>query len=509
MPHGYSERTRGRKRFSLEDGIGAKMASNFPKASPRARLISHTPTRNPSMKHILTTSIVSLVLAAASTFAADKAAPTSAAPSKFKTIVEKLDLKDGDTVVFLGDSITHQCLYTQYVEDFFYTRYPKLHIHFHNAGVGGDRAKDALTRFDEDVAAYKPKYVSILLGMNDGAYTNYQQPIFDTYTKDMTTLLDKIAATGATAVPMTPTMFDSRAARIKGEKTPMEMRDTFYNGVLALYGAWLSEMAEERGLGFVDMYSPLNDITTEQRKKNPEFTVIPGGVHPDANGQTVMAVAVIEDMVAKSPVSQIIVAEKNGKLAPTANGGTITDFQGSDSAVSFTFAAERLPWVLPAEAAEGYKLTHAGHHFSNEKVTVRGLKPGKYNLKIGDQVVGTYNEGQLAFGVELEENQKTPEYQQALKIAELNKQRNETAYHPLRDQYAQLKGKRRELDKIQESDPQYQTKKAEFEQWYAGQKAKVAELFGKALEIENQIYAANQPKPLKYEVSPAPAVAAK
>ena len=475
------------------------------------------------MKHILTTSILSLVLAASSVLAEEKpatppgsAASPAPAPSKFKPIVDKLDLKDGDTVVFLGDSITHQCLYTQYVEDFFYTRYPKLHIHFHNAGVGGDRAKDALTRFDEDVAAYKPKYVSILLGMNDGSYTNYQQPIFDTYTTDMTTLLDKIAAIGATAIPMTPTMFDARAAQIAGEKpTPaktledLRVRDTFYNGVLALYGSWLSGVAEERGLGFVDMWSPLNDITTEQRKKNPEFTMIPGGVHPAAAGQTVMAVAVIEDMAAKVPVSQIMIAEKDGKLAPTANGGKITDFQGGDTTVSFTFAAERLPWVLPADAAEGYKLTHAGHHYSNEKVTVRGLKPGKYNLKIDDQIVGTYTDGQFAFGVELEENQKTPEYQQALKVAELNEQRNKLAYHPLRDQYAQLKGKRRDLAKIAESDPQYQAKKAEFEQWYTGQKAKVAELHAQAQEFENQIYAANQPKPRKYEVSPAPTVAAK
>ena len=30
--------------------------------------------------------------------------------------VGKLDLKDGDSIVFLGDSITHQCLYTQYVD---------------------------------------------------------------------------------------------------------------------------------------------------------------------------------------------------------------------------------------------------------------------------------------------------------------------------------------------------------------------------------------------------------
>ena len=94
---------------------------------------------------------------------------TSAIAQEFKSPHTKIELTDGDTLVFLGDSITHQCLYTQYVEDYFYTRYPKMRLHFRNAGVGGDRASDALVRFDDDVAAFKPKYVTILLGMNDGS----------------------------------------------------------------------------------------------------------------------------------------------------------------------------------------------------------------------------------------------------------------------------------------------------------------------------------------------------
>ena len=183
---------------------------------------------------------------------AQEAAATSPANAEFKPLLGLLDLKDGDTFVFLGDSITHQCLYTQYVEDFYYTRFPKIHVHFHNAGVGGDRAKNALDRFDDDVAACKPKYVTMLLGMNDGGYSSYAQPVFDTYQKDMSTLLDKIAALGATAVPMTPTMHDARAARLAHRG--LEPRDTYYNGVLALYGAWLREQAQVRGLGFVDMY---------------------------------------------------------------------------------------------------------------------------------------------------------------------------------------------------------------------------------------------------------------
>src|SRR6185295_12861719 len=107
---------------------------------------------------------------------------TSAARAQdFKAPVARLDLVAGDSVVFLGDSITHQRLYTQYVEDFYYTRFPGLKIKFHNAGVGGARARDALDRFDRDVAAYKPKYVTVLLGMNDGSYIPYDEKTFQTY----------------------------------------------------------------------------------------------------------------------------------------------------------------------------------------------------------------------------------------------------------------------------------------------------------------------------------------
>ena len=451
------------------------------------------------MKHLLTTSIAAFAFCATAVLAEDKPVAPAAAPAvpAFKPLVEKLDLKDGDSIVFLGDSITHQCLYTQYVEDYFYTRYPKLHLHFHNAGVGGDRASDALTRFDEDVAPYKPKYVTILLGMNDGSYRDYDKAVFDTYQAGMTTILDKIAGLGATAVPITPTMFDARAKRLR--QSTQEPRDTYYNGVLALYGAWLREMAEVRGLGFVDMYSPLNTITDEQRKKKADWTMIPDGVHPGPVGQTVMAVAVVEDIVARTQVSQVTIADKAGKMAATAGNATVTDLQQSDSGVTFTLTANALPWVLPPDVADGPTLTHMGHHFGNEKVTVRNLKPGKYDLKIDGTLVGSFTDGQLAFGVELEANDKTPQYQQALAVAMLNKQRNDLAYHPLRDQYAQLKGKRRELAKLDPNSPDFAVKKTDFETWYTGQKAKVAELLGKAQDFEKQIYAANQPVPRKYE----------
>jgi lysophospholipase L1-like esterase len=450
-------------------------------------------------KHL---SFALVVLVGTGALFAQQAATTPAATptTEFKTLVPKIDLKDGDTLVFLGDSITHQCLYTQYIEDFYYTRYPTQRIRFHNSGVGGDRASDALRRFDEDVASFKPKYVTILLGMNDGTYRDFDKAVFDTYQKDMSTLLDQIAALGAVAIPMTPTMHDARAARLRGK--PQEPRDTYYNGVLALFGAWLREQAQVRGLGFVDMYTPLNNLTMESRKTNATFTLIKDAVHPDAPGQVVMAVAILDGMVAKGPVSSIVVSAnpKTRKLGAFAANGKVSGFQSEGDNLSFMFQANALPWVLPPEALEGYKLTHAGHRNSNEKITVRNLQPGRYELRIEGQLVGTYADGQLAFGVELEENEKTPQYQQALQVAMINKERTTQAMNPLRNLWRDLKVKRSALGKV--SAAEKETAQAKFDQWFNSDfKAGVEKMKASVRQFEDKIYEANKIPARKYELT--------
>ena len=37
-------------------------------------------------------------------------------------LLDEFELCNDDTLVFVGDSISHQCLYTQYVEDFIFGR---------------------------------------------------------------------------------------------------------------------------------------------------------------------------------------------------------------------------------------------------------------------------------------------------------------------------------------------------------------------------------------------------
>jgi lysophospholipase L1-like esterase len=426
--------------------------------------------------------------------------PSDVQSQEVKAPLAKVELEDGDSIVFLGDSITHQRLYTQYVEDYFYTRFPHMRLKLHNAGVGGARAWDALQRFDKDVAAYEPKYVTILLGMNDGSYRPYDQTTFDTYRRDMTELVERIEAIGATPIPMTPTMFDSRAAFVRDPNRDPESA-TLYNSVLAYYGTWLREVAYDRGYGFVDMWSPLNNITLAQRKADPTFTLIKDAVHPDAPGQVVMAVAVVSDIGLPGQVSNIVISPKgNGDASVRATGGEASDVKWSDGGLEFTWQAESLPWVLPEQAQLGVELTKLGHRLSREALEVHGLPAGRYTLTIDGVEVGTYNASALERHIELQGNPRTPQYQQALEVAKLNQQRNEGPIGALRGEWSKFQGYARKQREAEAAPDNAQLKEqlVQAEQQIAGMDERVAQANAAAQELEDQVFSKNQPPARKY-----------
>ena len=440
---------------------------------------------------LLKVSLVLFVVALVSPADADEKAKEAYVP---ESPLKKLDLQDGDSFVFLGDSITHQCLYTQYVEDFFYQRMPHIRLKFHNSGVGGARAWDALARFDEDIAAYKPKYVSILLGMNDGTYRSYDQATFDAYHRDMTTVVEKIVASGATPLLMTPTMYDSRSARMYPRKgrTYSDGLLTQYNAVLTYYGTWLRGVATENGYGFVDMWGPLNNLTIAARKTDPSFTIIRDAIHPDAPGQAVMAVAMIDDLGLKAPLSNIRLT-LNGKDEPkaTSTGGIVSGLKRTENGVEFAWLAKGLPWVLPEEADIGVNLTKLGHRNSREGFEVHGLASGRYELSIGGTVVGTWTSQQLSRHVELPANDKTPQYQQALEVADLNRSRNSGPVRNLRNEWRVFQRYARD-----NRDAKTDAERENVAQWkkrLEGLPERVAGHAAEAKKIEDRIFAVNQP----------------
>ena len=444
---------------------------------------------------------LTLSIAAAPLALGQETAPTIPA------MPNKIDLQDGDTLVFLGDSITHQRLYTQYVEDFFYTRHPDRRINFHNAGIGGARAWDALQRVNRDVLDYKPRYVTVLLGMNDGSYQPFNADIFKTYQQDMNQLVAKIREGGATPVLMSPTMFDARAAR-SGRRPRAENMLAEYNSVLAYYGRWLQDQALESGTAYVDMFGPLNDLTVEQRETDPSFTLIRDAIHPDPPGQLVMAFAMIEDMGVRSALSNIrIQPMPNGDLKAFATGGQVANLKGSSTQIEFDWTANGLPWVVPPEAQLGSDLLKLGHKASREALEVHGLEAGRYEVTIDDSVIGTFPHTALSRHIELQGNDKTPQYQQAMEVVLLNKQKNEGPVRQLRDAWRTFQGWAR-MSRDLESRPDDE-KLAQ--QIAAGREklnsleATIKEAEAAAHEIENQIYTVNQPKTRHYVIRKVPA----
>src|SRR5262249_37335017 len=90
---------------------------------------------------------------------------------------------DKDFFVKDGDTIAEQHLYSNYVEMWVVSRFPKWKLTFRNVGIGGDRSTGGNNRFKRDVLAHKATAMTVDFGMNDGNYQPFKEGAFNTYTK--------------------------------------------------------------------------------------------------------------------------------------------------------------------------------------------------------------------------------------------------------------------------------------------------------------------------------------
>src|SRR5436190_6075578 len=192
-------------------------------------------------------------------------------------------LKDGDRVVFYGDSITDQRLYTTFTETYVLTRFPRLDVSFVNSGWGGDRVTGGGggpidLRLRRDVVAYKPTVMTIMLGMNDGSYRAFDEKIFDTYAKGYQHIIDSVkeALPGIRFTAIQPSPFDdvTQPPRFEGG----------YNAVLLRYSQFVKELAERQKLSVADLNSPVVAALEKAKATDAELAkkIIPDRVHPGA-----------------------------------------------------------------------------------------------------------------------------------------------------------------------------------------------------------------------------------
>jgi lysophospholipase L1-like esterase len=213
------------------------------------------------------------------------------------TAADAFALKDGDRVVFYGDSITEQRLYTTYVEHYVLTHYPERRITFINTGWGGDKVTGndcqpcagvgGLARLKRDVIDYRPTVVTLLFGMNDGKYEDFNPATLKVYEDGLTAIIRELKAhTRARIFVMTPSAYDPT------RHTPWSHTDR-YNEVLARYGEAAKRIAAREGLKAIDLHTATTEVLSRAKAIDPNYTFAPDGVHPEADGQLVMAAEIL------------------------------------------------------------------------------------------------------------------------------------------------------------------------------------------------------------------------
>ena len=195
-------------------------------------------------------------------------------------------IQPNDRVVFLGDSITAQKLYTRYVEDYYTAFHPEWKVSFVNAGVGGDRSSAAVNRVQKDVIEQKPTVVTICFAMNDAAYRPPVDPEgLKTFSDGMKQLISMIRQkTGARIVLLTTTCVDAQ----KNQKL------TGYNDTLAAFVEETKKIGKSEKLPVIDLHHPMLKQLEKGQKAGPGFTLIPDAVHPNEAGHMLMALTILK-----------------------------------------------------------------------------------------------------------------------------------------------------------------------------------------------------------------------
>lgn len=301
-------------------------------------------------------------------------------------------LRQGDRMVFLGDSITQQRIYTRYVMNYFALRHPELGVTFRNAGVGGDTAIGGIKRLNTDVLNAKPNVVSICFGMNDAGYAAFDEARYEAYLAAMTVLLYDLRQQGVKVVLLTPGPVDP-------DKGASWLDWRMYNDVLRRYADGVKELAKRKGVPVYDIYSLMLDVQTRAKAADAGFTMIPDAVHPSPPGQALMAYGLLKALGCDEPASGLEIDATSRTVS--ADRCAVDDLWVTADAVRFVRRDEALPTYFDPEAAAVFGYAPIVEELNRYPFRVTGLRKGRWRLTVEGMEVGTFTAEALAEGVNL------------------------------------------------------------------------------------------------------------
>ncbi len=338
-------------------------------------------------------------------------------------------LKDGDRVVFYGDSITDQRLYTTFAETYVITRFPRMNVSFVHSGWGGDRVSGGGggpidLRLRRDVFAFHPTVMTIMLGMNDGNYRAFDPTIFDTYANGYKHIIRSVkeAQPGIRITVIQPSPHDdvTRAPQFEGG----------YNAVLVRYGDFLKDLAASEKLTVADLNTSVVAALRKANELDPKTAkeIIPDRVHPEPSGHLLMAEALLKSWNAPATVSSVEI-DAAGKRVVSAENADVSGLESGD-AVSWTQIDRALPMPLDMKDTALALCLRASDFvdaLDREILRVSGLTAARYTLEIDGDSAGSFTKEELDSGINLA-TLPTPMAKQAARVHELTIRHNDVHY---------------------------------------------------------------------------------
>lgn len=202
-------------------------------------------------------------------------------------------LQNAKRVVFLGDSITAAGQYVANVEAWMLTQKWERRPFVINVGLPSETVSglsedghaggkfprpDLAERLDRVLAVTKPDLIIACYGMNCGIYLPFDEARHQRYEAGLKNLREKAAAVGAKVIHITPPFYDD-------QRSPKPFS---YNAVLDQYSEKLLAHRAD-GWTVIDLHHPMTAAVKERRMKDPQYTMQPDGVHPNADGHWFVA----------------------------------------------------------------------------------------------------------------------------------------------------------------------------------------------------------------------------
>lgn len=343
---------------------------------------------------------------------------------------------NGDNVAFVGNSITDGGHYHSYIWLYYMTRFPNQRITINNCGIGGDVAENIYQRLDADILNRKPNVIVLTFGMNDTGYFDFLKKEADSIAKQ------RIAESKASYEKIEQRLQHQPSIRkIIMTSSPYDETSKFTTNnifpgkgkAMLAIANFQEASAKKNGWDFVDINRPMTKINMEQQQYDSAFTLCgTDRIHPGNDGHLVMAsIFLTAQGLAGKPVAIVDINARNNQIIKTENC-SVTHIQNDNAGITFDYLAKSLPypidtiprgWMEKSRQSDALKVYPFTKKFNQEILAVKNLSKEKYQLIIDGHEIGILSAKELADGINLAEQTRTPQYQQAIAVRELNEER--------------------------------------------------------------------------------------